>query len=66
MREWAIDYSLKMGDGDTKDGRFSVTADDIQEALEEGYQVLMNKELEDEDVFESAIWAISLANGEVF
>jgi hypothetical protein len=66
MREWAIDYSLKMGDGDTKDGRFSVTADDIQEALEEGYQVLMNKELEDEDIFESAIWAISLANGEVF
>lgn len=66
MREWAIDYSLKMGDGDTKDGRFTVVADDIQKALEEGYQVLMNKELEDEDVFESAIWAISLANGEVF
>ncbi len=66
MKEWAIDYSLKMANEEVVEGRFTVEADDIQEALDEGNRTLMAMEVEDSDIYESWIWSVCIIDEEDF
>ena len=64
MKEWAIDYSLKMANEEVVEGRFTVEADDIQKALDEGNRTLMAMAVENSDIYESWIWSVCIIDEE--
>ena len=60
MKEWAVDYSLKMQDGEIREGRISVTAASIEEAIVKGNKYLADLEVADRDIDDTAIWDVGI------
>ena len=60
MKEWAVDYSLKMQNGEIREGRISVTAASIEEAIVKGNKYLADLEVADRDIDDTAIWDVGI------
>lgn len=62
MKQWIADYSLKMLDGEIREGRTTIDAASIEEAMAKAEMFLVDLENADIDIVDTALWGICIAS----
>lgn len=61
MKEWIADYSLKMTNGEIREGRTTLEAASIEEALTLADRFLVGLEEGDMDIDDTVLWGLCIA-----
>lgn len=61
MKEWIADYSLKMTNGEIREGRTTLEAASIEEALTLADRFLVGLEEADMDIDDTVLWGLCIA-----
>ena len=61
MKDWIADYSLKMTDGEIREGRTTLEAASIEEAMTLADRFLVGLEEADMDIDDAVLWGICIA-----
>lgn len=60
MKKWDIDYSSRFDDGRIREGRFTVEAENIRDALDEADEVLVAIECNSPEIMQTVIWNVAI------